>query len=346
MEVKTTYESDGGNITYLNITATNNTKVNQQAILNISRLSPIISDCSQYLMSILKFRIPNNLAPLFIFPFFPLIVTIEFRGEIQSVPLIFQKTNNDAIYPDGCYSYQNMADMINLAISTAFNNLINKPGQFQPIMTYDVITSLYSIYFPVEWVSIFPHNDPNTPKLWFNNALFWYFQSFPTISNNQTIDQTAPFDYNILCLNKYTNKVPFPINTEFTSFLMTQEFKGFQLLSSNSSILITSNNIPGAPVNIASSFLGSSSTSSSAQTINIIEDFDIDQTQAGSSNSVQTYTSQNNRYTDLVNMRELNNINLALYIFYNEIQAARLIYIPPTFAISFKIMFKRKTMQY
>ena len=68
MEVKYEIQKDGENIIYVNVQAINSTNINQRCDINISRTSPIIKDASQYVFSIVRFKIPTQLHPLFFFP--------------------------------------------------------------------------------------------------------------------------------------------------------------------------------------------------------------------------------------------------------------------------------------
>jgi hypothetical protein len=292
---------------------------------------------SQYLFSIVRFKIPTQLHPLFFFPTFPLIVTIFDGTSYFSRPVLFISSNNDNLYVNGVYSYQLFCNMINNAITLACTDAsIAYP---LPFIVYDTQQQIFKIYFPTIYIST------GALKLFFNTTLFNYFGSFPNISfNNSLLNLNA--NYQILCLDTLINKVAYPPNNAYPSFMMSQEWQSFGACSSLSSIVITSNNIGVVNVNSANIFLGSSNTANN-KALSIIEDFEIVESQtAGYQSNYQTYTSQNNRYSDLYEKNSLYNINLQVFAFAQELNLYQPIYIAPQFNCTFKLMFKRKIMNY
>ena len=67
MEYKTTITNEGDDICYINIIALNNSNKNERADINISRTAAILTNTSDYFLSVVKFKIPTVLFPLFFF---------------------------------------------------------------------------------------------------------------------------------------------------------------------------------------------------------------------------------------------------------------------------------------
>ena len=336
MEYKTSITNEGDDIIYMNITGLNTSNLNLRAELNVSRTSTILENTENYLLSIIKFRIPTNTFPLFFFPDYPLIVTLESLGSIASVPLVFIQTDFTEladIYINGIYSYQVFAVMINNAIIQA-NTHMAFPLVSLPFIAYNTQSATYEISYPAS----FQTDLANSPHLYFNTDLNWYFQSFPVLTN---INQ-SPKDNQLLVLKTNNNNIIMPDNS--AGLIMRQEYNTISLDNSLTNIAITSNNLPVIPVGIATSFL-SYGGSSNSTAISIIEDFDPSNI-AGSQRSYQQYTSQNNRYSTLLHKTSMYNVNLGFYTYSQEKNKYFEIFIAPHFTISIKLMFKRKNLNY
>jgi hypothetical protein len=268
-----------------------------------------------------------------------MIVTVYNGTSYFSETVIFIPSNNDALYVSGVYSYQLFCNMINNAINLACTAAGLGPLSYLPFMVYDTEQEIFKVYFPSSWANTGPY------KLFFNNILWHYFGTFPNISFNNSLPNINA-NYQLLCLNTGINLMPYPKDITLLSLMMAQEWQSFGLLSSLASILITSNDIPVVPVNAANIFLGQG-VSADNKALIIIEDFEIVESQTpGYQSNYQLYTSQNNRYSDLYEKTALYNINLQVFTFAQELNLFQVLYIPPNFNCTFKLMFKRKNLNY
>jgi hypothetical protein len=342
MESKYKLTDDNGNddIVYLDVFMKNNTTKKQPAVINISRSKSILaSDCDQYLFSIVRMKIPI-VTPLFLFPGYPLTITIENNGVRHSADLVFQSTTNDDEFKDGIYSYQIFAKMINDCINTIYDAFTPKPSVNPPMLIFDELTGLYSMYYPLEYIdNVHPYN-ANVPKLYFNNDLFLFFCNWVNIEN--TTDKTN----RLLCISNGTNKTLYPLNTEYGAIRMTQEFKTPWAQNSLSTMAVTSTAIPVASVATSGGSLGETIRSGSLS-YNIIEDFDLSALETGAPQcSELVYTPSCFRFSNLLSKSTLLDFDLTFYLYYGHIKEYRKLLIPPNFSFNIRVMFKKKRLNY
>jgi hypothetical protein len=342
METKYNFTTDDGSedIVYLDIFMFNNTEKKLPATVNISRSKSILEDnCDQYLFSIIRMKVPV-ITPLFIFPSFPLTIRIENNGVAHSASLIFQPTTNDTDNIGGVYSYQMFANMVNDCINRIYDAFTPKPSINPPMMLYDEVTSLYSMYYPLEYIDdVYPYT-ANVPKIYFNNDLYLYWNNWINIE-----DVNVGYR-RLLCLSKGINKVPYPTNNEYSSIRMTQEYNSSWLTNSLSTLAVTTSTIPVVSVNTVSTDLNTTSRSSNLS-YNIIEDFDLSSFKAGDQNGQLVYIpSGGYRYSNLLSKNTLLDLDLSFYLYYGEIKQYKILQIPSKFSMNIRVMFKKKRLNY
>jgi len=326
-----------GDIVYLDVFMFNNTEKRQEARVFISRSENILDDdCDKYLFTIVRMKIPI-ITPLFLFPPFPITIKIQNGNESHELPVILQSTSTEE--KEGVYSYQIFAKMINDTIKNIQNQFIVKPSINIPYMIYDEITGLYSIYYPLEYVNADPYSD-NIPKLFFNNDLYLYF-------NNWLCKHDASTNYRqLLVISNGINKVPYPINDEYASIKMTQEYNSSWLMNSLSTLAVVSSSLPVQGVNSISTTLNKTSDSNNIQ-FNIIEDFDLSTFEPGNQNSQIVYVpSGGYRYSNLLSKSSLKDLDFSFLLYYGERLEYKPLYIESKFSMNIRVMFKRKTLNY
>ena len=326
-----------GDIIYLDIFMFNASEIRQEARVFISRSESILNDdCDQYVFSVVRMKIPI-IGPLFLFPPFPITIKIQNGNETHELPVIFQQTSTEE--KDGVYSYQIFAKMINDTIQNIHNLFIVKPSVNIPYMIYDEVTSLYNIYYPLEYVNADPYS-PNIPKMFFNNDLYLYF-------NNWICKHDASTNYRqLLVISNGINKVPYPKNDEYSSIRMTQEYGSEWLMNSLSTLALSSNSIPVAGVNTVSMNINQTSNSSNF-TVQIIEDFDLSTfSPGGTQNNQIVYTPSLYRYSNLMSKKTLKDVDFSFLLYYGERLEYRPLFIPSKFSLNIRVMFKRKSLNY
>lgn len=350
MKTNVTYERDGENIIYCNIQSTNTTNVTQRMDINISRSMPIIENPSQYYLSVVRFQVPTYKYPLIVMPdplTNPLIVSMNFGGVVKHATVSFTQTNFDPIYndlPNRYFSYQQFITDINTAISSCITQFPLGPpfNVNHPKFVYNAETELFSLIAPQVWGDVYPYTSLVIPHIFFNRDLYVFFQNLLTIENTASV---SSLDNLIIITDTINNTIPYPPVPATPAYEMKQEYSTLWAMTGLTNITLASNNLPIVAENVMDSVF-SSGTNSSSTTFKILNDFEIVYDKAGVQRSVQYYQPNVYRYTDMVSSSNLYNINLQFYLYSSVIKKFVPLYIDPTFAVTIKLMFKRKELNY
>ena len=175
---------------------------NCSAEQRLNEESPILDKANDWQMSVVRFDIPTSQIPILIpdirpFPNVNINETIysvvmEYNGDITSksyVQYVTSKPNSTLPNPPTAsklfvdrsdyyfiYSINHFLKMINTVISDAFGKLSAPPGgSVAPTLTFNSSTNRFTLNSDVSFYS----SDLATPiKLYFNNALFSFFEGF------------------------------------------------------------------------------------------------------------------------------------------------------------------------
>lgn len=151
---------------------------------------PLLSNPSEYYISIVRFRVPGTSIPIFIADIInnqpninltAYVVCLSYQGndfpqniiyqpdnisQLPKPPIPFQDLDTTYYY---VYSYQHMIDMINIAFESSFAALKAAfpaaPPTQPPFLYYDATTQLISIVFQTEYAK------PNSITSYVNNIL-------------------------------------------------------------------------------------------------------------------------------------------------------------------------------
>jgi hypothetical protein len=197
---------DNDDHVYYNISIPNNGTVPIPASFAESRTTPLISDPSQYYLSVVRFNIPSSLIPLLNFPDPPSTnsrysITLHYRGADYRQFLQYIPYNN--LLPtnplsQAVYSYGQMCDMINTAFALAFTALQTaNPGltdpSLPPLIVYNPVTNLFSILVQPSYNL---SNEGFAITIYMNTLLYGFFQNFESsFFGNNTLNGK---DYQIL----------------------------------------------------------------------------------------------------------------------------------------------------
>ena len=351
------YEED--EIIYLDVNILNNSKMRIPAKFSITRASPILNyPPSKYYCSVQRFTVPLQCMPLKLFFVDDGIISIKYNNHTTSEYLQFQRMdfNNDINLNNangdlvgGIYHYQTYCDIINECIKKCCNNL--SIGGIIPYITFDIITGLFTIYFPLTWgYTSYPYTtDPTKPQLFFNKILGQLFPSFNSISYDSSINNNN-CDMLIICTNQNNNSYIDDNSNKF--YFNRQEWKSTQYLCSLSNISITSSLIPLRNENITNN-LTFQQNGFSNKYLPILSDFEINKEEIGVGRSICQYTSQNNRYIPLTGDILISNIDISFYAYYQGLigqisstPAYQPIILNPYDNITLKLMFKLKKLNY
>jgi hypothetical protein len=345
-----------------------NTKTGDNPILRFSQTygSEILKRPADYYMSIIRFSLDTSSLPILL----PTIqhaqsnpnltiysVSMSYNNYVSQAYIQFipqdqtqseppppsSNTNSYQTYDPYyyIYNYTYFIALINTALTTCFNDLQNQialPTSNIPYLQWDTNTDKATL---ITDNAAFNDSNSNPISLYFNNALYQLFCSFPMYIYSTT--STQGLNYKISC-NGYGQALK-ETNSNYTLLLCTQEHSTINLWSPISSIVFTSNTLPinNELVSAPSVYLNSKSIQSTDNNI-------ISQTVADFEASDLTYKPYLAyqpsifRYIDLKGNSELRNIDISCY-WKNNIGDLTPFYLNSGDSASMKIMFCLKQTQ-
>ena len=216
---------------YYNIAIGGDSDVPTLAKFNINRVDQILTNPSDWVISVESFTIPLFSIPLFQFflgqNFF---VTLEYNGSSVTKQLIYIPSGIGLapVQNGPVYSYQNFIQTYNIALKDAFADLL----VLQPLIpaTRAPFITLRGNLLSINAEAGYESNLPNPINLFFNKACASQFPSLP-----QFFETNDRIQY--LFVNQYTN-----FNGGL--FKMTQSIEGISTWSSLNRILLETNTIP------------------------------------------------------------------------------------------------------
>jgi hypothetical protein len=344
---------------YVNINIKSDNSQNDTIVeYSTTKTIPILSKCSDYYCSVIRFQIPLVDVPLFIMPIIPnqpnpnltpFTIHISYGGNLYSQPLIYTPVITGLTPPIQnqpsqvitlyyyVFDYQVLINMINLAISNAF--LASPLGALTPNMPYFYYDALNTIlvlvadttYFAPLSTSITPNPIPQA-NLYINSDLQTFISAFSTIYDSSI----GLYRLNLIQFGLQNTIPPFTPSATFRTY--PQEYSTFQNFSSLKKIIISSNTIP-----ISNEFVPNNNNSISS-TFPILTDFIPIITNVSDVRSIAFYNpSAQYRLLDLKSDEQLNNINIKVY-WQDQYLNLYPLYIQKYTEASIKIGFFKKTM--
>lgn len=328
------------NHTYYNINLYNNTDYLQAASFIDRRSIPIIDKCSDFHLSIIRFKIPTYTIPIFIWPGNTYFYIRLIDGpKVVSTPLVLQSLN-DPIFLQGIYQYQDFINLINFHIAALYT--ANLPWSYpQPPYLYIDNDLNITVFAPLVF-----RTTPSTTNIQFNMNLYKYFDSlnatyFPFIS---TPSPSASFTNTFMQINFEISPLT-ELNVQNPYITGSASIPGIKFITLTSpvlawptlrSIIFTSGGIPVKEEYIQNK-LNETNTS-----LRILTDFEpIVTEKAGDARSTLQYNATVYRMIDLISDEPLKNIDISIY-WTDAAGTFRPLYISPGQYISAKILFKNK----
>ena len=341
---------------YYNITINSNNS-NRFSVpkLSISRTVNILDKASDYYVSVIRFNIPSEYVPILIFVpeagqinvgIYNITLSYQTFDVTENLEYInrgngsFTSMRNGYYY---MYDFQQMVDMINVALENAMTILkTNFPADVplqaspNPFMIYDPISKLFAFY--VDELLFNTVNDPHI-EMYMNDPLWTLFGSFPfqRIYNGQPLNPVDSKDVQILFKNHGNNLVPNPNsdpNDETIYIYLSQEYVTTYNWNPFKKIVITTTSLPILGENI-------DSTGNNQRTI--LTDF-IPSVSATEFRTVyQYYPISQYRLIDLTNDAPLKAFDINVW--WEDVDGdLQLIYLPWNSQISIKIAFLKKNL--
>lgn len=265
-----------------------------QAEYRVTKTIPILDKASDYYCSVIRFDLPLNIVPLYIFPIIPnqanpnlspMIIGVRTGGVNFSQNLIYV-ANNPYTAPSQVgaitqvitpyyfvYQYQNLIDSLNTALAAAFVAAGSPGGGTAPYFFFDPVTQFINLIANNTFITA-----PAT--LFWNESLNNYLDAFHVNFLGYNQPQGRVFDFIFDTGNNFLAPVP-PFIAGDRKY--SQQYNVINYWSSLRKIIITSNSIP-----IQNEFTPSNNSGISA-TLPIITDFVPSLEFAGQGRSIAYY---------------------------------------------------------
>lgn len=366
MQNKNSYiERETENLIYYNSTFVNETPFIQRASITETRTSPILKNCSDWIMSIIRFdvdcrTIPINLpqttgpAPSPPYPvkssYTTSFITLKYLGIYYTQQVVYTETASPP-YPlmtqATIYNYQKWLDFVNIAAAAAFiaTGVVGSPPQF----IYNPETGLINLYIDKNFV---PSQVVNPITIFFNYDLSSYFQNFQYDVNTEiSLNPLYGFrlkinDANTIVEPNIGSRQGLPISVQTipnTLYMCEQTAKGTAAWSSLRSIILSSTLLPIRAESIPNLNGTSSNQYLGDNLFPIISDFVVPlEATVTDFRVVNIYLPTGQyRYLDLVSSQPLTTVDISIYWsdFAGNIYP---LFIDPQSSMSVKILFQKK----
>lgn len=329
-----------------------------KASYNVTRSDIILENPSLYYCSVVRFEVDGASIPLSIFPsldneepnnayYQVFIVNSDTAlGYSEYVKYDSFRTNNEqnSFIPNSIWSIQSFLNMVNKAISVAFESMITAgtvpagylTGQ-APYLYYDINTTRINLISPLRWAD-------QKVLIYFNINLYEEFGDFfsvfvPSLNLYNIFIQN--YGYNQA--NFIYDKNAFTAQSAGVASLITpSEYSTLYNMSVLRKILLISNSIPAVSEFTSTTSIQPSLTSQNTSQ-KILSDFIIPQDSAGSYRSLILYVPTSEyRIFDLIGNSKLNTIDLAFFWQDNTL-VSRPMYLSPGATMNIKLMFRKKS---
>ena len=316
-----------------------------------TRSQPLISDCSLYNMSIIRFTSDGcgSDLPLWIPTIVPdqtadlnktiYVVSVQLGAVVTSVNLTWTTEVNGA-NPSTfkyyyCYTYSHFCDIFNTAIAKAVKDI--SATVLAPRLVYNGVTNLFSLYCDsTVWGT--------TGKIFFDVNLYQLLRNF----NNIYSPSASPLTNEILISNNLTNIYTGDDAVKY--IVLTQDFPSTDAIwSPISSIVFTTSMIPIVPEQMARPTIfqnGNISNSGTAQANfqNTITDISLALSRSSDYKGFVEYAPNPYRMISLApTKQEIRQIDISVH-YKTRLGVLVPMTLPNGGSISFKIMFRLKSL--
>lgn len=309
---------------YYNVEIFNDTNDFKLAKFSETRVVPILTNPSNYELSIIRFKVPARTIPILIWKGDDVYkITMNWRGVDVSSFLTLPPYNGVPEYGNAVYSYQSLLDSINNAFIDCYNQLgVLFPGPLPapdwklytvvpPVITFNNVTKFFSIDFifvtpayvspPVlsagNWTDAPVPLDPlNIISIYFNEQLGSLMRGF-----RYNLDTSNDDKYYNLVVHNNNNNI-FDNGSDFF-ITMPQDYTILNSLNDLDDIIFRTNSIP-----VTNEMIGSQRNILQQ----ILTDFEVTESDFDSSN-IQFFATGPLRYYPLNSNSDLRTMDLQVY---------------------------------
>jgi hypothetical protein len=299
-----------------------------QAQFNETRVEPVLYNPSDYELAIVRFSIPAQNIPIFLWKENSFSVSIKYLTFTFTTVLQFIPNSSGGSYDyygKSIWNYQDLIDSINVGLLASFNAFVAGTPAFggkptlPPYMIYTASTELCALVAPIAYDTTIA----NPVYIYFNNNLSNYFPALPNFGTADLILTKW-----IRVKNNFNNKSTIGGNDYYT---MTEEYSTLFLWNDLQKILLETDTIPTLP-----ELLGSQTN----KTRKIITDFEP-LSSINDRSTIQFFPQGALRFYDLISNYPLTNMNVKIY-WADKAGTQYPIYLNNTDNLTIKIYFKRK----
>ena len=331
---------------YYDVSLHNTNTAPKLAFLNDNRTTPLVSNPSNYHLSVVRFTIPTSYIPIFKWAdagsntpdnnYYS--VTIN-NSQVYLIYVPQNTTPQSALNTDYLfiYSYQQFIDAINVALNTAFIASAPAGVTAPPYMIFNSVTGICSLIAQTGYTA---------HSIYFNQPLFLFFDNFKC--NRIGYSQATGKDVKIYIANTgandYAGHPPgYALAGAVDSYIMAQEYDSLFLWNGVRSLVFTSSGLTIADeaLNINNNL----SISSSNISRKILTDFEFNIQSGISNNTLRSYIQYNPtaeyRLIDLTSTSPIYLFDIQIYFQMKDLTLIPL-YIMPDESLSMKILFRKK----
>jgi hypothetical protein len=296
-----------------------------------NRVEAVLNKPSDYVLAVVRFSIPSQNIPIFIWKENEFKVTISYQNFDFTTTLQWIPNSPGGTYDyfgPSIWNYQDFIDSINAGLLASFNNFVAGTPAFAhkpttaPYMIYTAESELCSLIAEEKYDVSGTYADP--VYIYFNSTLTTYFPALQNFEN-----ETDPIKTYYLKVKDNFNNVS--VVGGITYYEVKEEYTTLFLWNDMQKILLETDSIP-----VNNELLGSQTN----KTRKIITDFEP-LSNINDRSQIQYFPQGPLRFYDLISDYPLKRINLR---FYWETKDGRIfpIYLNDYDNCSVKIYFKRK----
>ena len=336
---------------YLNLTLTNNQPTSQPANIIVNLPANFIPEGEIWDSGIDRFCLSGQSIPMLIWKDDFYYVTLSYNGVPISAPLLYNSVSDQGpnqLIPQGIFSYQQIALILNAALSTAFDQLqiavapaLN--ATTAPFVVFNTTTQNYQLYAD----SAFYDETISTPVfIYYNSVLYYLFNNY--LSQFIGENTVSRKDIRIAVRNMGAN-TNVQIIGGVTYDIMSQEYSNTGAINQVQLISIYSNTMGITPElttasNTGPNLVNTDFSSGGIPITNLIADFspNFGNADPAQIRSIITYLPA---YRRLHNRNLVNSSNTAdIQVYWSNAQSVQFpFYIEPNSAMTIKFAFlKRK----
>jgi hypothetical protein len=316
------------------------------ADINVPLEKPLLPKCSDYKLTIARFRVPlNSLYPGFTCKGLFFETVFKFNNNFYSTSFV---VNVDF------FSILDFVAFVNNMLRLTHQQMPGFNPNVYPYLFYDDETRLFNLVYPTNY---YGGTGPQVLMI-FSNDLYYFVAGLPA---KPSPDKPGYFELNlnsspyhlffsdILDLNGTPIVVSTSGFTRYNSYILTAEYSTSYRFNDIQSVIVTTN-IPirqeQLPLNSANLFTSGPNSVAYISTLAVLSDFSVSITQFGQQFENLIYYPQSQfRWTDMISDSQLDRLSFGFFV-QKEDQSIQKIKLNPGDSCSIKIYFVSKNKFY